>query len=161
MHRHRIHTRHPQNGLLLVSLTWGLGYLMPKEGRLKFSEVFPGVIYHSGLGQMWAWGLALLVPSILALVAGLIVYKARGQGWVRSAWKVVNSCHTVLAAVFFTLAFTAFVQALYGLQNENPMTLRFWEMATSGLSRPVLWGYIGYLHSTYARLSGREEDDSE
>lgn len=138
-------TWHSQGGLLLISFTWGMSYIIPSKYRIPFSEVFP-----NSLGtQMWAWGAALLVAATSAFVAERVVAHSKGKHSI--AWRAGYGSHMVLAAVYITLAVCALVEGAKQIHGPA-LSWPFWGLVLSAVSRPVLWGYIGYLHTTYARL---------
>jgi hypothetical protein len=141
-------TWHSQNGLLLVSYFWGLSYLMPPGDRIAFAEVFPERIAAALLPQMWAWGILLLVPALGALIGDRVM--AHRHGATNWPWRLSLYGHTLLCAVYGTLTFLALIQ---GAEEIRWHSLgQFIAALLSALSRPVLWGFITYQHSTYARL---------
>jgi hypothetical protein len=141
-------TWHSQNGLLLVSLTWGGSYLIPAADRIPFSEVFPSPMSHSIFPEMWLWGLLLFVPALIALVADLVL--KRGNGDSKRAWFVALGGHYVLSGIYASLtvgaAFEGFSEIHYAWSWHTAAAM------VSAISRPILWGLIAYLHTTYARL---------
>lgn len=134
-------TWHTQSGLLLISWTWGLSYLVPPHERIAFSEVFPAFPAHADV-PMWAWGVLMLGSASVALVAERVITHADGDHPV--AWRAAWVAHALLAGCYMTLAFAALVTG--GMQAHSV------NQAVTAISRPVLWGYIGYLHITFANL---------
>lgn len=134
-------TWHSQSGLLWISWTWGLSYLVPARDRIAFSEVYPHLA-----GPMWMWGVGLIIAATIALISERVIRTTRKRPW-SWAW----GGHMVLAGIYSTLAAAALLQAL-GEVHGTPLGWGFWGNVISAISRTVLWGYIGYLHSTYARL---------
>lgn len=135
-------TRHSQTALLLVSFAWGMSYLMPRHRRISWSEVFPE---DANLVPMWAYGVALIGMALAALVGERLIMRAQ---LARTGWRCSFFAHSALFAIYATLALSAM---LHGFREAGAIG---WSAAgvISALSRPVLWGYVGYLHLTYARL---------
>lgn len=152
-------TWHSQSGLLAISATWGLSYLMPPRYRIPFSEVFPPTVVHSALGHMWIWGLLLLIPALLALSIEQVA--TRRQTSSPRLWRAVFGSHILLSAIYFMLAVGALVSGLRQVPWEADTSWTCWAALASAVSRPVLWGYIGYLHSTFARLPAPQEDSND
>lgn len=141
-------TWHSQSGLLLISASWGLSYLVPEKYRVPFSEVFPSRLLPFGL-PMQFWGAVLVVFAVAAFVSERVIAHTRRAHDV--AWKVGYGSHMALTATYGTLAFAAIFESI-GQVNEPTWTWGWWGQGVSAISRTVLWGYIAYLHSTYARL---------
>jgi len=142
-------TWHSQAGLLLISASWGLSYLVPNNLRIPFSEVYPQrVMNHTFAPSMHWWGGILFITAFLALLFERVI--ASSQTAHRAAWLIVVGSHTVLATAYATLGFAALWQA--ALEVHSWPHAPFWGGAVSSVSRTVLWAYIGYLHTTYARL---------
>src|ERR1700752_1760592 len=101
-------TFHNQTGLLLISFTWGLSYMMPGKYRVPFSEVFPDIL-GSDTAMRW-WGLVLVVFATTALVAERVCdrwYPFQAKflpGWW---WRTVWFSHLVLAAAYAILSASA------------------------------------------------------
>lgn len=140
-------TRHSQTSILLVSLTWGLSYCMPPSLRVSFSEVFPPSLERWSSIPMWGWGIAMLFAAVSALIGEQLILKAvvGRREPSRFGWRLSIFAHTCLAAIYFTLTIAALVS---GIREAH------WQAAAiiSAISRPVLWGYIAYLHVTYSKL---------
>lgn len=139
-------TWHSQTGLLLISFTWGASYAIPAPDRVQFSEVFP--IPTAGVLPMWVWGTVMLVAAAVAYAAE---WRLRRNPSSRPSWASAWGGHMVLSAVYFTLAAASFVEGFSEISTA-PHVLHGLFAVISAISRPVLWGYIGYLHTTYARL---------
>jgi hypothetical protein len=180
-------TWHSQGGVLMISFSWGASYLVPASDRIAFSEVFPESIMANIIPKMWVWGLLLCIPALLAFLAErqinrdpipvlrhdpdqrvlpLLWLRIRGAGRDllrrvrKGAWLAVLTGHITLAGVFSALACAALAQGIEEVAHLHAG----WHMMlgmVSALSRPILWGYIGYLHSTYARLPKPELPDEE
>lgn len=138
-------TWHSQGGLLLISATWGLSYMTSDKDRVRFAEVFPDTITaHRG----W-WGLSLVICCAAAYKAERVMNKdQKPHPW---AWRTGYTAHMALAGIYCALAMCALLQGF----NEIHGAWHSWHLygnIASSVSRPVLWGYIGYLHTTYARL---------
>lgn len=139
-------TRHSQATLLLVSFAWGLSYCMPANLRIPFSEVFPPDLTRWSAIPMWGWGAMLLISATFAFMGERIILE-RGSG-SNAGWRASFLSHTMLVAVYSTLAIAALTQGWLQVA-----AVHFTAAAIiSAISRPVLWGYIAYLHLTYARL---------
>jgi hypothetical protein len=139
-------TRHSQAGLLVVSVTWGLSYMMPVRLRVPFSEVFPATLTRWSTVPMWGWGLDIFVSAVVALVGERVIMEARGR--TRWAWAMSFIAHAILCATYVTLGVAALVEAMTEAGQMN------WVFASivSALSRTVLWCFIAYQHYTYATL---------
>jgi hypothetical protein len=145
--RNPITTRHSQTALLMVSFFWGLSYVMPVNLRIPFSEVFPPSVGEFSQIPMWGWGAAMLFAA-LAAIAGermILISLVQKTGPAQFGWRLSIFSHTVLVAVYATLAIGALITGF-------PETHAQAAGLISAISRPVLWGYIAYLHLTYARL---------
>lgn len=141
-------TWHSQSGLLLISATWGVSYMVPKNARVSFSEVFPDTLARLGL-PMAVWGVLLVVFAAAAFTAErLIAHTRRGHP---VAWRVGYGAHMALTAIYGGLATAALFQGISEV-SAHPFEWVWWGQVASTVSRTVLWGYIAYLHSTYARL---------
>lgn len=132
-------TWHSQAGLLWISWTWGLSYVVPPRCRIPFAEVFPNSIVF----PMWVWGALMLAGATVSLIAERVLRHTSCRPW-HCAW----AGHALLAATYFSLALGALVQGLAEISAFHFAAGSF----ISAISRPVLWGYVGYLHTTYARL---------
>lgn len=150
--RNPITVAHSQRGLLWVSFTWGASYIIPEQHRIPFSEVFPAPLAHSGV-PMWGWGVLLLASAVTALISERLVARTRNPQ--SRAWRAAWISHMVLAGIYGALVFGSLVQ---GLSEVDTTSHTWWAdgmlCVVSALSRPVLWGYIAYQHSTYARMPG-------
>lgn len=140
-------TRQSQTAILFVSLTWGLSYAMPTNLRIEFSEVFPRSLEHWSSIPMWGWGAAMLTSALLALVGerlilGSVVSHRQPS---KFGWRLSIAAHTALAAIYATLCVAA---AVTGMRETHMQAAAI----ISAVSRPVLWGYISFLHMTYSRL---------
>lgn len=142
-------TWHSQGGLLLISFTWGMSYVVPGDYRIAFSEVFPENLGSGPMPMpMWGWGLALIITALLAFASERLIRRFKTQAWL---WHLGYGAHMVLSGIYAALAVAALLQAMSEI--EGPWTSgSFWGNVVSAVSRTVLWGYIAYLHSTYARL---------
>jgi hypothetical protein len=140
-----ITTRHSQGSLLLVSFTWGLSYVMPSNQRVPWSEVFPPDLTQWSAIPVWGYGILMLSGALVASFGENLIRNTT-QG--RLGWHLSFLSHALLCAVYYTLALSAMV---YGIKQALQMNA---EVAAiiSALSRPVLWGFVGYLHLTYAQL---------
>jgi hypothetical protein len=141
-------TWHSQNGLLLISFTWGASYLVPERLRITFSEVFPTALAVGRL-PMWCWGTVLVMAAAVAYLMDLRI--TRHPPPHRWAWPAAWGAHMMLAGTYITLSACALAEGVTQIHGP-PTSVLFWGGVVSAASRPVLWGYIGYLHSTYARL---------
>lgn len=92
---------------------------------------------------MWGYGAMLLGSAVVALAGERLILGADGVS--RVGWRLSFFAHAMLCAVYFTLAIAALVTGFIEARGTFPGL-------ASAASRPVLWGYIGYLHVTYARL---------
>lgn len=168
-YRHRsglssLATWHSQTGLLLISATWGLSYTMPAQYRIPFSEVFPPNMTDSVLSRMWIWGALMLLPSTGGLIAEQLVSRFRSMQNNKWVWRWIIGAHIGLAAIYFGLATGALFAGFSQIPGSDYPHPGFWAGAISAISRPVLWSYIGYLHTTFARLPAPEdvhEQDAE
>lgn len=141
-------TWHSQTGLLLISFWWGASYIVPPDDRIPFSEVFPDNLRHSFV-PMWVWGVVLIVTAMVAWGAERVINRSRA---VHSfAWRCGWISHALLAGAYGTLALAALIQS-FSEVSGGLNTFHFWGNVISSVSRTVLWGFIAYLHSTYARL---------
>jgi hypothetical protein len=158
-------TWHSQTGLLLVSMTWGLSYMMPAQYRISFSEVFPPNITDSILSRMWIWGLLMVLPSATGLIAEQIMTHSRRMLYSKWLWGWVIAAHVGLSAIYFGLACGALFAGFNQIPGADYPHPAFWAGVISAISRPVLWGVLGYLHTTFARLPIPEpievQDDPE
>lgn len=113
--------------------------------RISFAEVFPyASTNHRGL-----WGLALVVFCIAAYWAGRVMNRdLLPHPW---AWRTGYVSHMALAGIYCALATCALLQGIHEISGSWQHWHLYGNIASS-ISRPVLWGYIGYLHTTYARL---------
>jgi succinate dehydrogenase hydrophobic anchor subunit len=147
-YRSPITTRHSQTALLLVSFTWGLSYCLPERLRISFSEVYPADLTKWASLPRWTVGAALLLAATHALIGERVIIK--GSLHNRIGWHLSFLSHAVLFTIYATLAIGAIISGL--LQAH-------WQIGPviSAISRPVLWGYIAYLHLTYARLPPPEK----
>jgi len=127
--------------------------MVPQDYRIPFSEVFPHPIVTSIL-PMWAWGLILLIPAALAFA---FEQRLSFTGRERKSWRIVYGSHMVLAATYIALSACALLQGI-GEITWSPWNLALGNIL-SAISRPVLWGYVGYLHTTYARMPIPEVSD--
>jgi hypothetical protein len=145
--RSPITTRHSQVGLLLVTLLWGLSYCMPTGLRIVWSEVFPPDLERWSFIPMWGYGAGMVAGCITALSGERMILSANGLS--RAGWFFSFLAHTVLCAIYFTLAVAALV---YGIREVGQTGV--WSAAAiiSALSRPGLWIFIGHQHLGYARL---------
>lgn len=141
-------TWHSQSGLLLISASWGVSYMVPPQYRVPFSEVFPTTLISLGL-PMQVWGTLLLIFACTAFVSErVIAHTLRGHP---ISWRVGYASHMALTTIYGTLATSAVFEGM--AQVDTPMFSAGWfGQVVSASSRTVLWGYIAYLHSTYARL---------
>lgn len=135
-------TWHGQQGLLFLSFAWGLSYIVPADRQPRFAGV---------LGQgpipMWGWGLALIVAALVAY--GTKVRSAyKSSSWL---WPANYGAHMVLAGIYAAQATASMIDTLNDI-NEPPTSMFFWGNIVSTISRGLLWGFIAYMHSTYARL---------
>lgn len=147
-------TWHSQSGLLLISATWGISYMVPAEDRVPFSEVFPASLSR-GMGlPMQVWGAVLLIAAVAAFVSERVIAHTRRGHPI--AWRVGYGSHMALTAAYGALAVAAVVQASSEIHG-SPLTAAWYGQLVSAISRTVLWGYISYLHSTYARLPRPDE----
>ena len=140
-------TWHSQSGLLLISFTWGLSYMVPGDYRIAFSEVFPDNL-DDGPVPMGVWGVALVLTATLAFLSERLVTRRKVSAWM---WSMGWGAHMVLSGIYAALAIAALLQALSEIEGSWTSG-SFWGNVISAISRTVLWGYIAYLHSTYARL---------
>lgn len=137
-------TWHSQGGLLLISFTWGISYLIPPSHRVPFAEVFPTTLSNVPMQLM---GAIMVVCAVVAYVAEKLISRRRTSHYV--AWRVGYLSHMVLAATYLTLALGALGEGLIQWEDQT-----HWWGGTliTAISRPVLWAYVGYLHTTFARL---------
>lgn len=150
-------TWHSQSGLLLISFTWGVSYVVPERDRIPFSEVFPSNLNAAGL-PMPIWGILLIAFAAAAFIAERAISRARGGHPL--AWRIGYGAHMALTGVYGSLAVSALFESLSQCQGSW-LEPSLWGNIISSVSRTVLWGYIGYLHSTFARLPRIVDPKSE
>lgn len=144
--RSPVTTRHSQLGLLLVTLCWGLGYCMPANLRIAWSEVFPPDLEKWSIVPMWGYGAGMVAGCVVALSGERMILSANGMS--RMGWFCSFLAHALLCSIYFTLCIAALV---YGIRQAQSFAFAA-ASDISSLSRPGLWFYIGYLHLSYARL---------
>jgi hypothetical protein len=143
-------TRHSQTILVLVGALWGLSYVMPWGQRIAFAEVFPPSLEKHAHLPIWVWGAGLLTGSLLALAGErlLLMSLLRNDTYRSPGWPISISAHMLLSAIYITLSVSALVTGF-----TEAAAVHFTAPAVlSALSRPFLWGYLGYQHVTYALL---------
>lgn len=145
--RNPVTTRHSQTALLLVTIAWGMSYCMPLPLRIPFSEVYPPNLSSLSQVPLWGYGAAMLFSALLALAGErmILISLLRKDATGRIGWRMSIFAHMCLCALYATLACAAL---LVGLHEAHWMAAGL----ISAASRPILWGYISYLHWTYARL---------
>lgn len=136
-------TWHSQQGLLYVSAFWGLSYLIPPVTPPRFAEILG-----AGPISMFGWGIILILATLVAYGTKEIGSRCSSPGWV---WSLNYGSHMVLGGVYAAQAVSSLIEGL-GEINTPPTTMAFWGNVISSVGRTLLWGFLSYLHSTYARL---------
>jgi hypothetical protein len=147
-------TRHAQGGLLVVTMAWGLNYMVPPTSRVEFAQsMFPSVLSTSSQVPIFVWGLIIVVCALAGalgerLIRGSLEEAVPDTGQARFGFGLSLVAHVLLASIFFMLGLALL---LTGLQVAHEMQYTVTSVV-SAFARPILWGYIGWLHHTYARL---------
>lgn len=137
-------TWHSQASFLWIAWTWGLSYCFPPHDRVPFAEVFPDDLARAHL-PMWGWGSLLVIGATIALVSEITLRYTRYRPW---GW--AHGGHMLLAGTYITLALAAALQSFSEFTWGGPVHDA--GDVISAVSRTVLWGVIGLVHTTYARM---------
>ena len=98
-------------------------------------------------------GAAMLGSAVFALLGERLIVDSlvdgiNGSPAGRFGWRLSIACHGLLFSIYATLAVACLVTGFNQCHANNFAVASI----ISGVSRPVLWGYISFLHLSYARL---------